>query len=196
MQRREFISLLSGVAVYVAARGAGAQQPVQQSGIHLVGFLSDTTREGFEPNAAALREGLKEVGFIEGRNLAIEYRLADDHYDRLSALAADLIEHRVALIAADPRGCLCGAEGDQDSSHCFYERRRSCEKRPGGEPQSTGWKPDRRHGARERPERQAFRAILIIWCRKPRSSACFPTLLILGANLRCKKFKRLHMALG
>jgi putative ABC transport system substrate-binding protein len=103
MQRREFITLLGGAAV-AWPRAARAQQPVQEPGIHLVGFLSGTTREGFEPNAAALREGLKEVGFFEGRNLAIEYRVADDHYDRLSALAADLIEHHVALIAADPRG--------------------------------------------------------------------------------------------
>jgi putative ABC transport system substrate-binding protein len=103
VRRRAFFAFLGGAAATwpLAVR---AQQPVQQSGIHLVGFLSGTTREGFEPNAAALRKGLKEVGFAEGHNLAIEYRFADDHYDRLSALAADLIEHRVALIAADPRG--------------------------------------------------------------------------------------------
>ena len=99
MLRRGFITLIGGAAV-TWPLGAHAQQPR----IHLAGFLSGTTREGFEPNAAALREGLKEVGFIEGRNLEIEYRFADDHYDHLPALAADLIEHRVALIAADPRG--------------------------------------------------------------------------------------------
>ena len=125
----------------------------QQPRIHLVGFLSGTTREGFEPNAAALREGLKEAGFIEGRNLEIEYRFADDHYDHLPALAADLIEHRVALIAADPRGVYAAQKATKTVPIVFMSGADPSEKRSGGEPQSTGWKPDRRHDPRERPQR-------------------------------------------
>jgi putative tryptophan/tyrosine transport system substrate-binding protein len=99
MKRREFVALLGGSVVAWPATGR-AQQP----GVPIVGFLSAATRDEFEPYEAAFREGLKEAGFVEGRNLSIEYRYADDHYDRLSALATDLVENAVAVIAADPRG--------------------------------------------------------------------------------------------
>jgi putative ABC transport system substrate-binding protein len=70
----------------------------------VVGFLTGATREGFEPYTAAFRRGFQEAGFVEGRNLAIEYRFAGGQYDQLSVLAGDLIQRRVAVIAADPRG--------------------------------------------------------------------------------------------
>ena len=77
---------------------AGQAQPMN---VPVVGFLNSASAEGYASMAAAFRQGLKETGYVEGQNVAIEYRWADDQYDRLPALAADLVSRRVAVIFAN-----------------------------------------------------------------------------------------------
>src|SRR5262249_15647167 len=109
MKRRDFITLL----------GAAAASPVlwplaacaQQSGpTPVIGFVGSRSPEDSAALVAAFRVGLSETGFVEGRNLTIEFRWAEGHYDRLTMLAADLAARRVAVLAA-PGGIAAGRAG-------------------------------------------------------------------------------------
>ena len=93
--------VLLGAAVAIEPL-AGLAQPKPT---HLIGYLNGTTEHANAPLLAAFRKGLADTGYIEGQNLTIEYRWAEFHYDRLPALAADLVGRKVALIAA------CGGVG-------------------------------------------------------------------------------------
>jgi putative ABC transport system substrate-binding protein len=95
MRRREFFMLLGG-AVIVWPLVAHAQQQAMP----VVGFLHYGSPDKLAYIAAAVRQGLKEVGYVEGQNVAILYRWAEGHYDRMPALAADLVNHRVNVIFA------------------------------------------------------------------------------------------------
>jgi putative tryptophan/tyrosine transport system substrate-binding protein len=93
MKRREFITLLSGAAAWPLAARAQQYVPV-------IGLLHSASAEAFAPFLTALREGLSEAGFVDGQNVRIDFRWAEGHYDRLPAMANELIDQQVALIVA------------------------------------------------------------------------------------------------
>ncbi len=95
MRRREFISLLSGAAV-----GWPLAVAAQQPAVPVIGFLSSVSAQSFTPYVAAFRAGLGETGYVEGRNIAIEFRWAESRYAELPVLAAELVRRQVAVIAS------------------------------------------------------------------------------------------------
>jgi len=94
MHRRRFVALLGGAITLPCVAAA------QQRAMPVIGFLSSNARGTYTPAVAAFRQGLAETGYIEGQNLAIEYRWAEGRYDRLPALAAELVGRKVDVIAA------------------------------------------------------------------------------------------------
>jgi putative tryptophan/tyrosine transport system substrate-binding protein len=96
MRRREFITLLCGVAT---AWPLGAQ--AQQTAMPVIGFLRSTSAADSTNFVTSFRQGLRETGFVEGENVAIEYRYADNQIDRLSVLVTDLVRLPVAVIVGN-----------------------------------------------------------------------------------------------
>ena len=96
MRRRDFIALFAGTAAAwpLAARG-------EQPAVPVVGFLHGSTSKAFARNVAGFLQGLKETGYVDGENVAIEYRWAEGHYERLADMAADLVRRGVAVITAN-----------------------------------------------------------------------------------------------
>jgi putative tryptophan/tyrosine transport system substrate-binding protein len=95
VRRRAFILALAGAAAWPQTA------PAQQAATPVIGFLNSASAESWAPFVSAFRQGLGEAGFAEGRNVAIEYRWADEQYDRLPALAADLVRLQSSVIVAN-----------------------------------------------------------------------------------------------
>ncbi len=93
MRRRDFLGILSSAALPLVAR---AQQPAKS----VIGFLNGTSPQGYGRFLLAFHRGLSETGYVEGRNVEVEYRWAEGRYERLPALAADLVRRQVAVIVA------------------------------------------------------------------------------------------------
>src|SRR5215472_243126 len=94
IRRREFIMLIGGAAARPLA--ARAQQPAMP----VVGYLHSASPEPYSPMIAAFRQGLAEAGYVDGQNVTIDYRWAEGQFDRLPALAAELVAHRPAVLVA------------------------------------------------------------------------------------------------
>jgi putative ABC transport system substrate-binding protein len=99
MRRREFVGLIGGSAV-MWPLAAAAQQPT----LPIIGYLGSATSEQTIDNVVAFRKGLSESGYVEGQNVAIQYRWADGHFGRFPALAAELVAQRVAVIVVSTTG--------------------------------------------------------------------------------------------
>jgi ABC-type uncharacterized transport system substrate-binding protein len=119
MKRREFMTLLSGAAAAWPMRARA-----QQAAMPVIGFLHPASPDGNADRVRAFRQGLKETGFVEGENVAVEYRWADNQVERLSALATELVRRRVVTIAAiSPRAAFAAKAATRPSPLCLSSPR-------------------------------------------------------------------------
>ena len=118
MRRREFFSLLGGIAAAIPS-GVRAQQAP------LIGYLATIPLSQHEGLIAAFRRGMEQAGFVDGRNVRIEYRTADGRTERLPMLAAELVGHKVNLLAGMARhyrSLGCQGRGIEHSGHLYCGR--------------------------------------------------------------------------
>jgi hypothetical protein len=113
--RRKFLATLGAATAWpVAAR---AQQPMP-----VVGFLNGASADGYTIAARAFRQGLKDTGYVEGENVAIEYRWAEGQYNRLPALAAELVRRKVDVDRSKWRCGVARKGSDDGNSHCVHHQ--------------------------------------------------------------------------
>jgi ABC-type uncharacterized transport system substrate-binding protein len=139
MQRRDLIKVVAGsLATWPLA--ARAQQPAMP----VVGFMMAGSRAALRDEITAFEAGLKEMGFFEGQNLALEYRFAEGQFDRFPEFASDLVHRQASVIAASsPQGAFAAKAGDDGNPDRLFHRRRSHRSRACTEPQPAGRQCDR-----------------------------------------------------
>jgi len=117
MRRRAFIEGIAvlGVASPLAVRA-------QQSSMPVIGYLGPGSAQSDAFRVTGFRQGLKEAGYVEGQNLTVEYRWAEDHHDRLPAMAADMVRRQVAVIVATSASASLAAKAATTTLPIVFER--------------------------------------------------------------------------
>ena len=152
MRRRDFIAGIAG-----SAAGWPFAARAQQPAVQVIGFLSSRSMGVDAPLVAAFHKGLAEAGFVEGSNVAINYRWARGHYDQLPALAAELVRMQVAVLVST--GGTVSARAAKaatvDDSSRVDNCRRSGQSRSGRQSEPAGRQPHRHHGIVHRVPRRS-----------------------------------------